>query len=64
MKTVRAIDDLVIKEMQPPVKLPKGTVCQVELVSGTSVVLLTEQKEYLEMDVNTFESGFEALGDE
>lgn len=64
MKTVRAIDDLVIKEMQPPVKLAKGALCKVELVSGTSVVLITEQNEYLELDVNTFESGFEAVGEE
>ena len=61
MKKVRTVDDVIFETAEPPITLLKGAVFLVELVTRNSIVLQAEDGEYYEIDLDTFEAGFEAM---
>ena len=62
MKKVRTVDDIIFESAEPPITLLKGAVFLVEMVLADRIVLQAEDGEYYEIDLDTFEAGFEAVG--
>ncbi len=62
MKKVRVVSEVVYQSGEGHMKLPAGEIYQVELVMPDRVVLRAQDEELYELDLDTFESCFEAAG--
>jgi len=61
VKRVRTIEEIVFDRADPPVTLEKGSIYSVEAVLDKGIILYTDDGERFMIDLNTFESGFEAV---
>ena len=58
-KRVRAIDEIVFEQTDPPTVLTRGSLDSVEAVLEGGVILYTGDERFM-IDLGTFEEGFEA----
>ena len=60
-RRVRTIEEIVFDRADPPVTLPKGCTYNVEAVLNNGIILYTDEGDRFMIDLETFESGFEAV---
>ncbi len=61
MKKVRTIDEIIFEKADPPVTLPKGMEFEVVQVKPEGIILRSGEEDWIQIDLNTFEAGFEAI---
>ncbi len=62
MKKVRSVSVIIYQNGDSRMELPAGEIYQVELVMPDRVVLRSQAQELYELDLDTFETCFEAAG--